>query len=173
MDFFETVKMRHSVRAFKNKEIEEEKIQKILETANLAPSAGNLQSYEIILIKNQETKNELAEASFGQKFVAKAPIVLVICANTERSDLKYGRRGAELYCINDADIASTYIQLAATALGLGSCWVGAFDEFKVKNIIKAPEYVKPIAIIPIGYPDEIPYSSNRRNLDDLVHDEKF
>lgn len=173
IDFFELIKNRHSVRAFKNKEVEEEKIRKILEAANLAPSAGNLQSYEIILIRNEKTKKELVEASYGQKFIEEAPVVVIICANPERSAIKYGRRGAELYCINDADIAASYIQLAATELGLGSCWVGAFDEFKVKNIIKAPEYVKPIAIIPIGYPDEIPYSSIRRNLDDLVHEERY
>jgi nitroreductase len=172
MEFFDVVKNRHSVRAFKKQDIEEEKLQKILETANKAPSAGNLQAYDIILIRDSKKKQALAKASFGQKFIADAPAVLVICANEKRSE-HYGQRGRELYCVNDATIAAAYVQLAATALGLATVWVGKFDDNEVKNIIGVPGHAKPVAIIPLGYADEKPEITKRRSLKDLVHEEKF
>jgi nitroreductase len=172
MEFFDVVKSRHSIRAFKSKAVEEEKIQKILETANKAPSAGNFQGYEIILVRDEKRKQELARAAHGQSFVAEAPVVLVVCTNEKRS-AHYGKRGHELYCINDASIAAAYIQLAATALGLSTVWVGAFRDDEVSRIVKAPDYVKPVAIIPIGYASEEPEITERRNIKDLVHKETF
>jgi len=173
MDFFDVVKNRHSIRAFKKKDVEEEKIMRILETANIAPSAGDLQAYEIILIRDEKKKSMLAKAAWNQDFIADAPVIMVVCANQKRSSARYGKRGIELYCINDASIAASYILLASTALGLGSVWIGAFDDSEVSKIIKVPDYIKPIAIIPIGYPDEEPYITPRRDLDDIVHKEKF
>ena len=173
MDFFDVITNRHSIRAFKKKDIEEEKIIKILEAANMAPSAGDLQAYEIILIRDGKQKSAIAKAAGNQDFISEAPVVIVICANQKRSSAKYGKRGSELYCINDASIAASYIELASTALDLGSVWVGAFDDNKVAEIIKAPNYIKPIAIIPIGYPNEEPYMTPRRDLDDIVHEGKF
>jgi nitroreductase len=172
MEFFDVVDKRKSIRSFKRREIEDEKIQKILETANSAPSAGNLQSYDIVLVRDEKTKSLLVSAAYGQSFIKEAPIVFVICANEERSE-HYGERGRELYCINDASIAAAYIELSATALDLGSVWVGAFDEDEVREIISAPDYVKPIAIIPIGYTNEKPKRHGRRKLSDLVHKERF
>lgn len=171
MDFFSVIENRRSVRAFKKKPVEEEKIRKILEAANSAPSAGDLQAYEIVLVRDSERKLALAEAALNQDFIAEAPIVLVVCANENRSAIKYGSRG-RLYCINDASIAASYIQLAAVALDLGSCWVGAFNEEEVSKMINAPRSVKPIAIIPIGYPNEEPRKTPRRSLKDLVHEER-
>ena len=172
MDFFDVVKERHSVRAYKKKEVKEEKLQKILEAANAAPSAGNLQSYEIVVVKDKKIREKTAAATFGQDFIAEAPVLLVICANTKRA-AKYGRRGRELYCINDASIAAAYIQMAAAALGLATVWVGAFDEADVGRIVNAPMNMRPIAIIPVGYPDEKPGPTSRRSLGDLVHNETF
>lgn len=170
MNFFEVVKKRHSIRRFKHKSIEHEKINKILEAARAAPSAGNLQAYEILLIRNQEKKEQLVEASYGQDFIAQAPIVFVICANEKRSSSVYGKRGKELYCINDASIVATYIQLACVALDLGSVWVGAFDDDAVRKIINAPHWVRPIAIIPVGYPAEKPFRPPRVS---RVHEEEL
>jgi len=172
MEFFDVLEKRRSIRKFKDKEIEEEKLQKIFEAANSAPSAGNLQSYEIVVVKNQEKKNALARASLNQKFVAEAPVVLVVCANEDRAS-PYGKRGKALYCINDADIAASYIQLAATDLGLGTCWVGAFNEDDVRKIINAPNHIRPIVLLPLGYPDETPRKPKRRALNDLIHEEEF
>jgi len=171
MDFFTAVANRRSVRAFKSKAIEKAKLQKILEAANSAPSAGNLQAYEIVLIKDNKQKEALTEASNNQEFIAEAPVVLVFCANPRRSS-RYSSRGADLYCIQDATIAASYAQLAATALGLSSVLVGAFDENAVSKIINARS-VLPIAIIPIGYPNEEPEKTPRRKINDIVHNEKL
>ncbi|MFH0949396.1 MAG: nitroreductase family protein [Candidatus Aenigmatarchaeota archaeon] len=172
MDFFETVEKRYSVRTFKSKPIEEEKLKKIFEVANLAPSAGNLQSFEIVCVTDTKKKQELARIAHTQQFVAEAPVVLVVFANEQRSE-KYGKRGKELFCLNDADIACSYIQLAVTALGLGSVWVGLFDDDKVRKIVNAPAHLKPTAIIAMGYPDEEPRKKTRRGVSSIVHDETF
>jgi nitroreductase len=170
MEFFEAVKNRHSTRAYKKKEVEEEKLRKILEVANAAPSAGDLQGYEIVLVRDESRRAALAEAAYGQDFVAEAPVVLVFCANPVCSAQKYGTRGSTLYCIQDATIAASYAQLAATAQGLATCWVGAFDERKAASVIGVTD-VRPIIILPIGYTNEKHYITPRRKLDDLVHKE--
>ncbi len=164
--------MKHRKSIEKHTGKKEGKLAKILETARSAPSAGNLQAYDIMLIKDNKTKTALVEASFGQKFIAEAPVVLAIFANKKHADY-YKERGHNLYCVNDASIAAAYIQLAATALGLATVWVGKFDDDKVSMILNAPDYTKPIAIIPVGYPNEAPRKTKRRNMDDLVHQEKF
>jgi len=167
MEFFDAVKKRHSIRAFTSRPIEDAKIKQILDAANSAPSAKNLQSYEIFLVQDESKKRELASASLAQSFIAEAPIVLVFCANPERSGK--GKRGKDLYSIQDATIAASYCQLAATALGLASVWVGAFDDKEVLKVLGNPEGLMPIAIIPIGQAAEEPEVSSRRKLDDIVH----
>ncbi len=169
MDFFELVSKRHSIRSFKKDKIPEEYIKKILEAAIAAPSAGNLQSYEIIVISNDDIKKELAKAALDQEFIAEAPINIIFCTNPKRCSWKYGKRGEELYCLQDATIAAAYLQLAATSLGLGSVWVGAFNEVEVSNILNLPKHLHPIIIIPIGYPNEEPSPTSRRPLRDIVH----
>lgn len=172
MEFFEVLKQRRSVRAFKDKPVEEDKLKQILEAANSAPSAGNLQAYEIVVIKDNKKRAALSGTStLGQKYIGEAPVVIVFCANPARSG-KYGSRGAELYCIQDATIAASYAQLAATAVGLSSVWIGAFDPEAVSRLINA-RHVIPVVLLPIGYPDEEPAPRPRRKLDELVHNEKF
>jgi nitroreductase len=170
MDFFEVVQERQSIRAFVAKSIESDKVRAILEAANRAPSAGNLQAYEIYLISRRTTLNSLAAASLGQEFVAQAPLALAFCAHPARSSRKYGRRGTVLYSVQDATIACTYAQLAASALGLASVWVGAFDDDAVREAIGVSAELLPVAILPIGYPGEKPDRTSRRSLDSLVHD---
>jgi nitroreductase len=172
MEFFETIKERRSIRKFKDKGVEIEKLRKLLEAVNSAPSAGNLQSYEVILVKDPGRKEKLSYAAYGQSSIREAPIVLVFCTNPRRAR-RYGKRGEELYCIQDATIAASYAQLAATALGLGSVWIGAFDEEEVRIIIEAPDEVRPVAIIPIGYPAEKPFKTPRRKINDIVHEEVY
>ncbi len=132
MEFFEVVENRHSIRAFQKKDIEEEKIQKLLEVANSAPSAGNLQAYHIFLVKDEKKKEKLARVSCDQDFIAKAPVDLVFCTHPKRSANIYGKRGESLYSIQDATISCAYVHLAAVDLGLASVFVGAFDEKKGK-----------------------------------------
>lgn len=168
MDFFETVKARHSIRAFQSRPVEDEKVQRIIEAVNLAPSAGDLQAYEIIVVRDSKRRNELAGAALWQSFIAEAPLCFVFLAYPERSSRKYGQRGSELYCLQDATIAVSYAQLAATALGLASTWVGAFDDEAVARAVEAPKNKRPIAILPIGYAAETPDITPRRPVSEIL-----
>lgn len=170
MEFYETIGKRHSVRKFAKKEIEKEKIVKILEAIRTAPSAGNLQAYDIYLVREESKRQELMLASMEQESVSQAPISLVFIAKQEVSASKYKERGAQLYAIQDATIAAAYSQLAATAEGLSSVWIGAFDSLEVSRIVNAGAYEMPVAIIPIGYSAEQPDPTERRSLEDLVHE---
>ena len=174
MEFFDVVRNRHSIREFLRKEVEEDKIQKILETANSAPSAGNLQAFEIFVIKDKDKKKALSEAAWNQDFVRKAPLVLVFCAHPKRSASRYGNRGEQLYSIQDATIAAAYAQLAVAGLGLGTVWVGAFEDEDVLKILKddfgVVNGLVPVCILPIGYPKEKGDPSPRRDLNDIVHE---
>jgi nitroreductase len=171
MDFFEVVKTRQSIRAFQSRPVEEEKVNRIIETVNLAPSAGDLQAYEIVVVRDSRRKRELARAAGGQDFVSEAPVCLVFLAYPERSSRKYGSRGSELYCLQDATIAAAYAQLASTALGLASTWVGAFDEGAVAKVVKAPRNKRPIVILPVGYGNETPAFTPRRRFAEIVSSE--
>jgi nitroreductase len=142
---------RHSVRSFQDKEISKKDLTEILEAANSAPSAGNLKAREIIIVKDQKIRDELAEAALGQDFVAEAPLVLVFFAVPEHSERKYGQRGRNLYTLQDATIAASFAWLQAVILGLAACWVGAFDDDEVKKIFKTKDDWQPVAIMPIGY----------------------
>jgi len=167
MEFFELLKKRRSIRAFKNKEVEKEKITKILEAANSAPSAGNEQAYRIFVVKDNEKMKKLAKAAFNQNFIAEAPVVLVFCSNPEEGEIYYGERGRDLYSLQDATIAATFAMLACYELGLATCWIGAFDEEEVKEILKVKN-LRPIALFPIGYPAEKPIKTKRKSLEELV-----
>ncbi|MFH1106038.1 MAG: nitroreductase family protein [Candidatus Aenigmatarchaeota archaeon] len=170
MDFFKLAEERRSIRAYKPDEISEKDFKMILETANLAPSAGNLQSYEIFVIRDREKKEHLVKAAGEQAFIAQAPVVLVFCACPYKSALKYGKRGLEMYAIQDATISAAFAMLAASSLGIGSVWVGAFEDDKVLDVLENPRNVKPVAIIPFGYPDESPLPGARKRLSEIVHE---
>jgi nitroreductase len=170
MEFFEVVKARHSIRVFAATPVETDKLQAILETVNRAPSAGNLQAYEIYIVTQLSHRAALARAAFEQEFIASAPIVLVFCAHPVRSAQRYRTRGTRLYSLQDATIACTFAMLAATALGLASVWVGAFDDEAVRQVIGAPEGIVPVVILPIGYAAERPALTTRRRLSELVHE---
>ncbi len=172
MQFFDVIERRRSVRAFDSKTVRAETLDRLLEAVVLAPSAGDLQAYGIIAIERPELKSALAAAALDQEFIAQAPVVLVFLADARRSESKYGRRGATLFCIQDATIAAAYAQLAAAALGLGSCWVGAFDEDRVAKVIEAPDAMRPVAILPVGFPAERPTRPPRRPLQDLLRRER-
>jgi nitroreductase len=172
MDFFEVVKNRHSIRSFeRNQEIPEAVLNRILETTIKAPSAGNQQSWEFIIVTKQELKDQLVKAALGQNFIAEAPVVIVVCANQARSAEAYGKRGKELYSFQDTAAAIMTMLFTITALGYGACWVGAFHEESVRVILKIPEEIgiRPVAIIPIGVPKEKLNPTPRIPLKELQH----
>ncbi|MEM3579633.1 MAG: nitroreductase family protein [Candidatus Bathyarchaeia archaeon] len=173
MDVFEAIKGRRSIRAFKDADISTETVEKLIDAARWAPSAGNIQPWEFIVVRNPETKKRLAEAALGQSFIEEAPVVIVVCADEERSARGYGARGRTLYCIQDTAAAIQNIHLAAYAIGLGTCWIGAFREEEARKILQVPEGVRPVAMIPVGYPAESPPLRSRRPLKQIIHYEKF
>lgn len=168
-DFFQTIRHRHSTRRYQtDMPVEEEKLHAILESAAAAPSAGDLQAYRIIAVRDASLRQRLSESAQGQTFIAEAPICLVFFTDPERSAGKYGERGQTLYAIQDTTIAAAYAQLAAEAAGLASTWVGQFDEASVRSLLGADAGLRPIAMLAIGYPAEIPQATPRRRLNEVV-----
>ncbi len=152
MDLWTAIDNRQSVRRFTSAEVSASTVHKILETAIRAPSAGNRQPWHFVVVRKAEVKQALARAAYRQDFVAAAPVVIVVCADPERSAMRYGDRGRELYCLQDTAAATEHILLAVTALGLGCCWVGAFDEKAAARALPLPGHLRPVAIVPIGQP---------------------
>lgn len=173
MELKEAILGRRSIRKFKDAKVDKELIIKILDAAKWAPSAGNLQPWEVIIVENDHTKKLIAEAALGQYWLTKAPIVLIVCANLDRTGWYYGERGRTLYAIQDTAAFIQNILLLVHDHGLGACWVGAFDEEIVREILEIPRNCRPVAIIPIGIPDEKPSPPSRRPLEMFVHHEKF
>ena len=172
MDCIETINKRRSIRKFKNTDIGKENIDILLKAAQAAPSAGNMQGRDFIIVTDRTIKRELVVAARGQHFIASAPIIIVAVANIKRSSGRYGSRG-ELYAIQDATASVMNIMLAATNIGLGTCWIGAFDEEIVRDILHIPVGERPVAMVPIGFPDEDPVMPQRMDLDQIIHREMW
>ncbi len=173
MDVFEAINSRRSVRAFTEQPVSEKDVEKLIEAARCAPSAGNIQPWEFIVVREQETKKRLREAALDQTFIEEAPVVIVVCANFWRSGQGYGPRGINLYSLQDTAAATQNMLLAAAALGLATCWVGAFQEEEARNLLNIPDGVRPVAIIPIGHAAEKASARSRRPLDRIVHYEMY
>jgi nitroreductase len=173
MDVLEAIRERTSIRAFMKKDVPEELVEKLVDAGRCAPSAGNIQPWEFVIVREPQLKRRLAEAALAQTFIEEAPVVIVVCANENRSSMGYGIRGTTLYCIQDTAAATQNILLAAYSLGLGTCWVGAFKEEAVKEALKVPQGIRPLAIIPVGYSAEMPAPRIKRTIDEIVHYEIF
>jgi nitroreductase len=172
MELEEAIKGRRSIRAFKPQDVPEETVEKLIDAAMHAPSAGNTQPWEFVIARKPDTKKKLAQAAH-QAFVEEAPVVIMVCANEKRSSSGYGKRGETLYCIQDTAAATQNILLTAYSLGLGTCWVGAFNEKEAKKALKTPKGIRPVAMIPVGYPNKNPSQRGRRPLNQIVHHEEF
>jgi nitroreductase len=155
MDFSEVVTKRYSIRQFQPTPVPPKLIKKAIELAKLAPSAGNLQSYKVAITREKVTSID-------------APLYLVICTDPENSASRYGQRGRDLYSIQDATIFASYLQLALVDIGLSSVWVGSFSERGVRKLVKIPNNLKPIAVIPTGYPLAEKHGRNRRSYEEIV-----
>jgi len=173
MDVLEAIKGRRSIRAFKNQGVPAEIVEELIDAARWAPSAGNIQPWEFIIVRKPRIKRRLVETALDQMFIEEAPVVIVVCADEERSSQGYGVRGKTLYCIQDTAAAMQNIHLTAYSLGLGTCWVGAFREEETRKILKIPRGMRPVAIIPVGYPAEAPTARMRKSISQIVHYETF
>ncbi|MCS7093662.1 MAG: nitroreductase family protein [Candidatus Aenigmarchaeota archaeon] len=154
MNVFEAIAKRRSIRKYKKKDVDDNQIGVLLWAACQAPSAGNLREWRYIVVRDKKTKEILYKASFEQEQVKEAPVLIVVCADVEIQAMRYGTRGELVYSLEDCAAAIENMLLAATALGLGTCWVGAFDEEMVRLAVNLPNNIRPIAIITVGYPDE-------------------
>lgn len=173
MKFDHVVRKRGMVRAFRHDPVEEEKLQTLLTHAWRAPSAGFTQPVEIVVVRDVTVKRALVDAAWGQTWAGAAPVVLVVCADTHRSGARYGERGVRRYAIIDAAFSSLLILLSAVSEGLGACFVGAFDDDRVRAALGLPAHVLPVGIIPVGYPAERPPRYRRRPLPALLHSDRW
>ena len=170
MDIYDVIKTRKSVRAYLDKTVERDKIDRIFNAVRLAPSAGNYQEWRFVLVSESSKKSRIAETAPGKAFIAEAPIVVVCCAETNHHVMKCG---LECFPI-DVAIAIDHLTLAAAAEGLGTCWIGGFDAPAVKKIIDIPLEIEVVELLLLGYPaDSQPREKSRKALAEIVRWEKW
>jgi len=165
MDVFEAIKKRRSIRTYLDKELEHEKLTVLLEAARQAPSASNRQEWRFVVVEDKKTKKKLSEAAKGQKLVEEASVIIACCAETDNHHMTCGQA---CYPI-DVAIAIDHMSLVAVKLGLGTCWVGAFFEDKVKDILKIPKHIRVVELLAVGYPKNEPSEPKHRlSLDEIT-----
>jgi nitroreductase len=164
MEVFEAIKGRRSVRSYQDKPVEEEKLRQVLDAGRLAPSASNRQEWKFVVVRDKALRKRLAEAAHGQAFVGEAPVVIVACAVQHEHIMSCGHPSH----IVDVAIAIDHMTLAARELGLGTCWIGAFEQPKVRAVLGIPDSVEVIELLPLGYPASWPGARPRRTLDDVA-----
>ncbi len=169
MSFLQLAKKRYSTRSFKNIPVEKEMLKKILETARIAPSAVNYQPLHFIVLQDDEMRKKVA-GTYGREWILEAPVIVVVCGDHSKS---WRRADGKDHCDIDAAIAVDHMTLAATELGLGSCWVCAFDSMQCHRILKLPSHIETIALLPLGYPADTGnpdrHLTKRKNFDEIVH----
>jgi nitroreductase len=160
---------RRSIRAYLDTPVEDEKLKLVLEAARLSPSARNRQERKFVVVKDRETRKRLAEAANGKQFVAEAPVIVAACATESEYVMSCGQPAGTV----DTTIALSYLILQAHELGLGTCWLGAFDESEVKGILGIPPHVRVVAMTPLGYPAQSPEAKPRKSLEEIVVYERY
>jgi nitroreductase len=169
MDVMEAIKQRRSIRKYRDRPVEDEKLKRILEAGRLAPSAANRQEWRYIIVRDKETRQNLMKAAKGQPFVGEAPIVIAACAETDNHVMTCG----QLCYPIDLAISIDHMTLKAVDEGLGTCWIGAFYEDEVKKILGVPEDVHVVELLTLGYPADIPPPRPRLTMSEIVHYEKW
>ena len=165
MNVSDAVKTRKSVRKYVDRPVEESKLNAVLGAGRLAPSASNRQEWRFVVVRESGTRKRLAEAAGGQTFVAEAPVVIAACAKTDGRVMRCGQLSYPI----DVAIALDHMTLAAVELGLGTCWIGLFEEKKVKEILGIPEDIRVVELMPLGYPvDPTPVEKSRLPFDMIV-----
>lgn len=171
MELLEAMKARRSIRKYRPTPIPEGLLKEVLSAARMAPTGNNAQPWKFIIITDEDIKRKLVQACNGQKFIAEAPVVIAGCGFPDDA---YGTIGGYMNCyVMDVTIAMDHLTLAAASAGLGTCWIGAFKEEKVKEILDIPPDVRVVALTPLGYPDEAPGKRPRKDLAELVCYDKF
>lgn len=173
MEVQECIRTRRSIRKYKDQPVEWGKIVQILDAGKFAPSAGNIQNWKFVVVREDDVRKKLAKAAFDQDWMEEAPVHIVVLGEPEKAERFYGARGERLYTIQGCAAVVENMLLVANDIGLGACWVGAFDEAKVKRVLNIIETVSPQAIITIGYADEKPNMPARRELEHTVFFDKW
>ncbi len=173
MDFDKTIKKRSSIRDYYNKKVKIDKVIDAIEAANLAPSPGNIPILKYIIIENKETINQIAQAC-QQDFVANACFLVVVCSDKKKVEIMYDIR-AEKYTKHHAGAAVENFLLKITEMKLASCWVGAFSDTTIKNILKIPEDIDVEAVLPVAYPSKIKKQEqkSKTSLNNIIYFEKY
>jgi nitroreductase len=171
MDFYKAVESRLSIRSYKPDPVPDDVLGRILEAARIAPSAKNLQPWKFIVVKDPAVRAALVPACRGQAFIGDAPVVVCACAVEAEA---WGNMGGYWKSeVVDVAIAVEHIVLAATAEGLGTCWVGAFLEEEVRKVLAIPAGVKPIALTPLGWPARSATPQPRKSLSEIICWERY
>jgi nitroreductase len=168
MDLSHAIFGRFSCRDFSDRSVDRSTVAELLEAARWAPTGGNLQPWRFVVVAEPDLRRALARAAIGQGFVARAPVVIVVCALPEVSARLYGDRGRQLFCLQDTAAAIQNLLLAATARDLGACWVGAFQEAEVARTLDLPGQWRPVALVPVGWPAARSGQRSRRSLEEVV-----
>ena len=171
MEILEAIRRRRSIRDYKPDDIPEEVLLRILEAGRWAPSGKNFQPWKFIIVRDEKVRRQLAEASAQQYFMAKAPVIIVACGYPEESYARMGRYMKSW--VVDLAIALEHMMLQAAAEGLGTCWIGAFEEKEVKKILGIPDNVRVLALTPLGYPAEDPSPRSRKSLEQIISYEHY
>ena len=169
MEVLDCIKTRRCIRKYQKKPVPWDVVSNILEAGRFAPSAGNLQNWKFIVVLDEEKRKAIAEAALNQFWIATAPVIIVIVAEPEKTKRYYGDRGEKLYIIQDCAAATQNMLLESHNLGLGACWVGAFDEDMVRKTLGMPQEARPQAIITLGYPDEEPAEQAKHPLENVTY----
>ena len=173
MDFDKCLENRRSIRKFKDKEIHPDDVIELIDAARKAPSAGNLQSWKFIVIKNQNIKNKIADACFQQNWISQAPIIIVVTANIDEIKRMYGVRGEMLYSVQNCALATQNILLKASNMGLSTSMISAFEEGMLKRILKIPDEARPQTIITVGYSDELPPKKILHTIESMTYFDEY
>lgn len=173
MDVFDAITSRPSITKYKNEGVEREKIARLLEAARWAPSAGNMQTWEFIIVQDLDLLEKLADHAHNQPHVREAPVAIVILADLDKAERQYGDRGRDLYAVQETAAAMQNIMLEAYDQGLGAAWVGAFEEESVKNLLDIPDNLRPMAIVTVGYPDERPEQPSKFSVSSVTYMNRY
>jgi nitroreductase len=168
MDFYEVIQGRRSVRKYKTDPVDDDKLQRILNAARLAPSAANRQPISFIVVRDDKIKRKLKDA-YSQEWFYTAPVIICACALPDKA---WKRNDGKAYVDVDVAIAMDHLILAAAAEGLGTCWIAAFKPGIVKEVLNIPDDLEPLILTPLGYPETIPEPTYRKPLNEIVREIK-
>jgi nitroreductase len=173
MELDDVLEKRRTIRKYMNIPVEKDKWSTLLDVSKFTPSAGNLQAWKIIVVRSLDNRERIAQICHNQLWMAQAPVHFIICADLTKAKYYFGKRGEDLFVVQDCAVLASNMMLKATDMGLSSSWIGAFDEPRLKHHFGIPSAFKPTAILTFGYGDEVVPAPPRCELRDITFFEQF